>query len=49
MLLEANPELSPWELEDILLQTARDRSSPGSDVESSTGALDLVAALKRVR
>ncbi len=49
LLLEANPELSPWELERILVETARDLPPPGSDVDSGTGALDLKAALKRVR
>ena len=49
LLLEANPELSPWDLERILVETARDLPPPGSDLESGTGALDLKAAWKRLR
>jgi hypothetical protein len=49
LLLEAVPEATPEELERALLATARDLPPPGRDNESGAGALDLEAALKRLR
>lgn len=49
LLLQADPELEPWELERILLETARDLPPAGPDDASGAGALWLPAALERVR
>jgi subtilisin family serine protease len=49
LLLEAVPEATPGELERALLATARDLPPPGRDDGSGAGALDLEAALKRLR
>ncbi len=49
LLLEADPELSPDELERALADSARDIPPPGRDDATGAGALDLVAALDLVR
>jgi subtilisin family serine protease len=49
LLLQANPELEPWELERILIETSRDLPPTGRDGETGAGILDLPAALERVR
>jgi bacillopeptidase F len=49
LLLQADPELRPWELETILLETARDLPPEGHDTGSGAGMLDLPAALDEVR
>ena len=49
LLLQADPEMSPAELEAILVATARDVMPPGRDDASGAGALDLPAALAAVR
>ncbi len=48
LLLQADPELSPDELEQILTETAREIPPPGRDDASGAGGVDLVAALERL-
>lgn len=49
LLLEANPELSPDELEGILAASARDLPPPGPDDATGAGAVNLAAALELAR
>ncbi|ANM28944.1 hypothetical protein ABI59_03980 [Acidobacteria bacterium Mor1] len=46
LLLQAAPDLEPWELEDLLIDTAQDIPPSGFDGASGTGNLNLPAALK---
>ena len=46
LLLQAVPELSPGELEEVLRVSARDVPPDGPDPATGAGALDLVAALR---
>lgn len=48
LLLQADPDLEPWELEAILTQTARDLPPRGHDPASGAGAIWLPAALEQV-
>jgi subtilisin family serine protease len=48
LLLQADPELEPEQLERILIETARDLPPAGRDDALGAGALDLPAALRRV-
>ncbi len=49
LLLQADPELLPWELERILMETAVDVPPAGRDDATGAGSLWLPAALERVR
>ena len=49
LLLQADPELTPSELERILLESSRDLPPPGRDDVSGAGSVDLLAALDLVR
>jgi len=49
LLIQADPDLRPWELERILIDTARDLPPAGHDPGSGAGLLDLPAALDEVR
>ncbi len=49
MLLYAEPLLSPEQVLDILCKTAVDLHTPGKDPETGYGAVDIAAALKRVK
>ncbi len=46
LLLQAAPDLEPWELEDLLIETAQDIPPAGFDTASGTGNLNLPAALE---
>lgn len=48
LLLQADPELSPDELEEIFLASARDLPPEGWDIYTGAGILDLPAALRTV-
>ncbi len=48
LLLQAQPELFPEDLERILLETSRDVPPTGRDDATGMGAVDLAAALDRV-
>ena len=49
LLLQADPELGPAELERILLETTREIPPPGRDDASGAGSVNLPVALERVR
>ena len=49
LLIEADPDLTPEDLEDILIRTARDLPPAGHDPDTGAGILDLPAALKAIR
>ena len=46
LMLEANDELSPTELKEILRDTAVDFGPPGEDVDYGAGRLDAYAAIR---
>jgi subtilisin family serine protease len=48
LLLQADPELLPWELEEILISSARDLPPAGWDPVSGAGMVDMPAALEIV-
>lgn len=48
LLLQADPEMSPDEVERALVESARDVPPPGADDGSGAGSVDLAAALDRV-
>lgn len=45
LMLEANPKLTPWQVESILIKTARDRGKKGFDPDYGWGAADAFAAV----
>ncbi|MCW2667509.1 MAG: putative subtilase-family protease, partial [Frankiales bacterium] len=49
MLLAADPRLTPAQVTALLQETATDIDAPGPDTTSGAGALDVVAALQRLR
>lgn len=49
LILQANPELTPDALRDILLGTARDIGPPGRDDMYGAGEADALAAVTRAR
>lgn len=49
LLLEADPDVSPWEMRRILIETARDIGPAGPDSDSGAGIVDAAAALWRLR
>lgn len=49
LLLQAEPELSPDEVEAALIAGARDLATPGPDDDTGFGAIDLPAALAAAR
>ncbi len=49
LLLEADPDVSPWELRQILIDTARDLPPTGVDDRTGAGLVDAPAALARLR
>ena len=48
LLLEANPDLSPWSIYTILESTAADMRTPGFDFASGFGLIQAVRALQAV-
>ncbi len=49
LMLEANPDLTPWEAREILVTTARDIGAPGEDAQSGAGMVDAYRAVGQVR
>jgi serine protease AprX len=45
LLLQANPDLTPRQVQVILAMTARDLQAPGRDIESGHGLVDVPRAL----
>jgi subtilisin family serine protease len=48
LLLQADPELTPDGVEEILVESCRDLPPRGHDDDSGAGSVDLPAALARV-
>lgn len=49
LLLQAAPDLEPWELEALLIKTARDLRPEGTDADSGAGSIDLEAAFLQLK
>ena len=49
LLLQAAPDLEPWELEALLIETARDLRPEGTDTDSGAGSIDLEAAFRQLK
>lgn len=49
LMLEANPELTPWQVREILIDTARDVEAPGPDMQTGAGVLDAFRAVLAAR
>ena len=47
LLLEADPDLKPWQVKRILCETTQDLLEPGWDKETGWGLLDARAAVTR--
>lgn len=48
LMLEADPELTPWRARDILVRTARDVEPAGVDAQTGAGVIDAWAAVTEV-
>ena len=48
LMLEANPELNPWEIKEILIKIAEDISDPGFDFQSGHGFVNAFDAVSEV-
>lgn len=46
LMLEADPDLMPWEAKQILIQTAQDILEPGFDTQTGYGLVDAYQAVK---
>jgi subtilisin family serine protease len=49
LLLEANAELTPWQVRAILVATARDVGVPGPDMQTGAGLVDAYRAVTAVQ
>jgi subtilisin family serine protease len=49
LMIEADPELTPWRAREILMETARDIGAPGFDHQSGAGLVDAFRAVTVVR
>jgi subtilisin family serine protease len=49
LMLEADPDLTPWQARDILVRTARDVPPSGFDPQTGAGVIDAWAAVQAVR
>jgi hypothetical protein len=49
LMLSANPELNPWEISEILQETASDLGSKGSDSKFGAGLIDALAAVRAAK
>jgi subtilisin family serine protease len=49
LMIEADPDLTPWRARDILVRTARDIGDPGFDPQTGAGLVDAYAAVQAVR
>ncbi|MBK1832148.1 S8 family serine peptidase [Verrucomicrobiaceae bacterium R5-34] len=48
LMLSADPDLLPWDLQEIITSTARDVGPEGLDYETGHGLIDCYAAVKEV-
>jgi Subtilase family len=48
LMLEADPDLTPWKARDILVATAHDIGEPGIDPQTGAGVVDAYAAVRAV-
>ncbi|MEP2775751.1 MAG: S8 family serine peptidase [Luteolibacter sp.] len=48
LMLSADPDLLPWDLQEIITSTATDVGPPGLDYETGHGLIDCHAAVKEV-
>lgn len=46
LMLQANPNLGPWQIKDILKRTAKDLGVAGQDRDSGSGRVDALAAVQ---
>jgi hypothetical protein len=49
LMLEADPDLTPWVARDILVRTAKDLEPAGPDPQTGAGLVDAWAAVRAVR
>lgn len=49
LMLEADPDLTPWQARDILVATARDLAPAGPDPQTGAGVVDAFAAVSAVK
>jgi subtilisin family serine protease len=49
LMLEADPELTPWRAREILMRTARDIEPAGFDMQTGAGLVDAYAAVVEVQ
>jgi len=49
LMLEADPELTPWNAREILMRTARDIGAAGFDYQAGAGLVDAFRAVTEVR
>ena len=49
LILEANPDMNPWQVKQLMCDTARDLMEPGWDGATGYGLLDAFAAVKKAQ
>jgi hypothetical protein len=49
LVLSANPELNPWEVKELLEETATDLGDKGRDTHYGAGLIDALAAVRAAR
>ena len=49
LVLSANPTINPWEVGQIISETARDLGPPGRDEKFGAGLIDAWAAVRAAR
>jgi len=46
LMLQANPDLTPYQVKQILIATAQDLGAPGTDNETGYGFVNAIAAVQ---
>ena len=49
LMFSVNSELNPWEISEILRETATDLGSKGPDVKFGAGLIDALAAVRSAK